>query len=314
MRHTASVYSILFLVGLCLSSTGFGATALSKDFLEKSPAGKDYVEWNEESGPTVTFGKGKPAIVTLKGKLAEGKTMDFDFRPIQLDTERKFEIPLELSSEPREMQLNFRDAAGQTAFVVFTYKWKKTPPILNINIREKGAGKQKSGSYDGAYPTEEWLEFIWKDSRIPEPAPTYSTGKWYNHFQLGGVAALPTTGGNSVSGQAGWNPTWRLGEKFTFAFSATGSLFKYDATTRFVVVEVGALIGWVLGPIILEVGPGAQMWVGQGGTRPTAMGFIDLPLSKKWFGFIDKLYGGYSLFFLPNSKVHEAKLGIGMSF
>lgn len=318
MRHNASKACILSITFFIVSSMGHAATAVKKEFLEKFPLGNDYVEWSDESGGTITFGKGKPGIVVLKGKLGKGQTLDFDYQPIKLDTERNFDLPLELGSEPREFQLNFRDEKGETAYAVFTYAWKKAPPILNIKVREKGAksGAQK-GSYEGSYPTEEWASFIWKGSRKPEEkpqAPLIGAGPWYNHFQLNGIAALPTTGGNSVSTEVSWNPLWKLSEKFTFSLNLGATVFKYDATKRFAMAEFGPLIGYIIGPVHIEVGPAVQSWFGQSGARPAGSSFINYPLSSKWFGLIDKFFGGYSIYFQTGSKVHEAKLGIGMSF
>lgn len=291
------------------------AADLKNAFLEQFPLGKNVIEWDQESGQTVRFGGGKPAVVTLKGRLVGAQSMEVDFLPVALDAERKFQLNLELWSEPRDFQMKIKSERGHISSATFTYAWKKTPPILNLKIREKRTNQVKS--YEGSYPLEEWVSFSWKEFSLPEEKAEESEwmlAPWFDHFQLNAIAALPNTGGNSVSPQFSWNPLWSLGAGFTLSLNLAVSVFKYDATVRFPTTEFGPLLGVQLGWFWLEVGPSIHVWHGQGGVRPGGTSFVSIPFQSKWFGMIEKIFGGYSIDFLVDSKVHEAKLGVGISF
>ena len=132
-------------------------------------------------------------------------------------------------------------------------------------------------------------------------------------FSVNGVAATQSSGGNSYSGQAAWNPTIGLGG-FDLRGDLGVSLLKSTFDTTFAAFDYQVFLKWGVLPVLsVEGGGGLQTWVNNGGTSPIAGGNLNLEFPGKLFTLFDRIFVGYSRYFLTGNGTNEFRLGLGIA-
>jgi hypothetical protein len=132
-------------------------------------------------------------------------------------------------------------------------------------------------------------------------------------FSANGLYATQAAGGNSYTGQAAWNPTIGLGgvdlrgnlgiSYLKSSFDSHFAAFNYQAFLK---------LG-VLPTISVEGGGGLETWVSNGGTHPILSGDVNFEFPFKLLGVIDRIFAGYSRFFLTGNGTNEFRLGVGFT-
>lgn len=141
--------------------------------------------------------------------------------------------------------------------------------------------------------------------------PAQAVGPSILAFQVNGIGVFPTAGGNNIySGQAAWIPQFGAG-----AFGIRGELgaawLKNGLDERFFAFNYEGFLVLSLTPITdIELGGGMATWAGgNGGTYPILSGYLVISIP----GVINRLFVGYSRYFLTGNNMNEVKLGLGFS-
>jgi hypothetical protein len=129
-------------------------------------------------------------------------------------------------------------------------------------------------------------------------------------FRANGYFAMQEGGGDTITGQISWNPTYSFGRVSVRGNLGVG-LLKGSFEDKFISINYQALahVG-VLGGFGVEAGGGMQTWMDNGGTHPIFSG--NLVYDLKWM-VLNRVFAGYSYFLLPNNATQEIRLGIGIS-
>ncbi|MBL7716451.1 MAG: hypothetical protein JNL01_13380 [Bdellovibrionales bacterium] len=132
------------------------------------------------------------------------------------------------------------------------------------------------------------------------------------NFQANGYGVFQEAGGNVFTGQVAWNPTMEMGS-FKLMGNVGAGLMKNAFDKLFPGFNAQVFLQKdLLGRVGVQVGGGIQTWLTNGGTHPIASGNLYWGLTNKWFGMVDKIFAGYSRFFMTNAT-DEFRLGIGIS-
>jgi hypothetical protein len=130
-------------------------------------------------------------------------------------------------------------------------------------------------------------------------------------FEANGIGVMQSSGGNSYSGQVSWNPTMGLGD-FSLRGDLGLTLLKSTFDSKFTAIDYQVFLKYnFLGPWAVEGGGGLQTWVGNAGTHPILSG--NLVWETKFFSVCDRIFAGYSRYFLSSNGTNEYRLGLGFS-
>ena len=133
----------------------------------------------------------------------------------------------------------------------------------------------------------------------------------FMEFQANGIGVTQAAGGNSYSGQLSWNPTVGMGP-IALRGDLGLTLLKSTFDSKFTVIDYQLLLKYdLLGPISIEGGGGLETWVNNGGTHLVLSG--NLVWGLKFLSIFDRIFAGYSRFFLSGNATNEFKLGVGFS-
>jgi len=140
--------------------------------------------------------------------------------------------------------------------------------------------------------------------------PVVAAGPSILAFQVNGIGVFPEAGANIFSGQAAWIPSFGAG-----SVGIRGELgaawLKNGLGDRFFQFNYEGFLVLSLSPVTdLELGGGMATWAGgNGGTHPILS--ADLVISIP--GVLNRLFFGYSRYFMPGLNSHQVKAGIGFS-
>jgi hypothetical protein len=144
---------------------------------------------------------------------------------------------------------------------------------------------------------------------------THGEGLTLIGIHLNGIGVFQS-GGNSYSLQASWTPRVGILESLSVRGDFGLTLLKNSFGNRFLAANYELLLcvplytNWSA-----EVGGGWATWFANGGTRPilSANGVLGLNEEGKEANILDRIFVGYSHFFLTGNGAHELKAGVGLS-
>jgi hypothetical protein len=125
-------------------------------------------------------------------------------------------------------------------------------------------------------------------------------------LQAGGVGVFQSGGGNSFSGTFAWTPIVEVAG-FGIRGELGASLLKANFGDKFLTFNYEAFLRIPIIPFFgLEGGGGFETWRGNGGTNPK----FSANLIFKMIG-LERIYVGYSRYFLPGTATNFIRAGIG---
>ena len=129
----------------------------------------------------------------------------------------------------------------------------------------------------------------------------------------GGAIGVIQKGRQVYSLFLSWNPEWQLNSNMALGLNLGGTILETVTSKNFNVLEYQVSYRWQSeSPIGAEVGFGAQSWVSTGGTHLLVSG--NLIYAVPTDGALNRIFVGYSGFFLPKMLTSQIKVGAGLNF
>ena len=166
--------------------------------------------------------------------------------------------------------------------------------ISAISPAAMAAGHKHAKPVEGEHPTEP------------------SSSLELSHFRVSLNTAYQGTGGYSISAGGSWNPSYRLNETVKVVSLLGASEYNTELGTYFTAIEYGAFASFAIADKSeLEVGAGAQYWLGDGGNvnEPTiGINYVyDRAAREATF---KKVIVGYAAVIISKMTTHVFKLAV----
>lgn len=141
--------------------------------------------------------------------------------------------------------------------------------------------------------------------------------KWFRHFELQGRFAFQqATLGYSITPVPRWTPTLFATEDWAFTAAIGASAYNISQAgglAPFLEAELWARYRGIR-PISFSLGGGMETWFGRGGTSAKAGTQVSWEFERPLLRFLERVYLGYNLQFMPGDFVHQFMGGIGIGF
>ncbi len=153
----------------------------------------------------------------------------------------------------------------------------------------------------------------------PDPPPEppskpfrFDLPKWVT-MQINQLSVVQPEGGLAFSGELSYTPAIPITKSLSFRFFLGGSAFSIAGSQSYsYVLDYGALFSYRgFKPWLVEVGGGAQTWLSHQTYLGTGL-VLAYRFNEPIIGLVDRLFVGYSTFFLPSLLTHQFKIGIGI--
>ncbi len=145
----------------------------------------------------------------------------------------------------------------------------------------------------------------------PDRTARDSSWNWLA-FDINQITVLQS-GGNSLSAELAWRPTYHFNSQWAVR-GDFGITYLKGTAKNFLATEYQILFAYSgFKPIELEFGGGAQSWFSGGATKPLASVIAAWKFEQKLFSALDRIFIGYSGFFVPSAMAHELKIGVGLT-
>lgn len=228
-----------------------------------------------------------------------------DYRPVVLPSLLKLErdeetLTAEVDSSVQRLLVDGKPVTLESG--------RASWPITQMNqsavhsLKLVGAPKTPSRIYNFALSARTFASTA-KPREIP----------WYSYAAIGGVGGVQRTGGNVISGWAGWRPRWPLGAETSLRTALEGSIYKRITGDKFVVLSAQILLDYCSeSDFCLGVGAGLEQWFSYKGTLPIATVEAGLPMDSD--SLFSRVFASYAPAFANPNPLHTFKLGAEITF
>ena len=153
---------------------------------------------------------------------------------------------------------------------------------------------------------------------LSDAAPTDDSGFKLLNFRAAPVGASHS-GGESYSIGLSWNPEHRLQShpEWSLGLNLGWIWFENQDATNFHSFELQPILGYrfIEMRIGVELGAGVQYWTeDRAGTYALLSGNVFYEFQQRVLKIMDRIFIGYSGYFLPKNFTHEIKIGVGLTF